>query len=186
VQLVNFENLDDFSRLLRRVDVKLARLRLKVHRILENKLDEQTYSVFAESILVDCRALFIENSRYKTNCTLQNFYKATNHPEYAEGIDEYFDRATSNGVSLREVIKTWVDKHIVHFDYVIEEAEGAHLQDVRRLLDRQTIDNLFVDIMLFARQYEEYRAYLYKSGVAVIEAMTGDPRPSETNGEHDG
>lgn len=186
MQLVDFDNLDDFSRLLRRVDEKFAWLRRKVHRILENKLDEEAYSIFVESILVDCRALFIENSRYKTNCTLQNFYKATNHPEYADAIDEYFDRATSNGVSLREVMKTWVDKHIVHFDYVNEEAEDTHLQGVRRLLDRQTIDNLFVDIMLFARQYEEYRAFLYQSGAAVVEAITGDPHPSETSGEHDG
>lgn len=185
MQLVNFDNLDDFSRLLSRVDEKFARLRRKVHRILENKLDEEAYSVFVESILVDCRALFIENSRYKTNCTLQNFYRATNHPEYAEGIDKYFDSATSNGVNLREVIKTWVDKHIVHFDYVNKEAEDAALQGVSRLLDRQTINNLFVDIMLFARHYEEYRASLYQSGAAVIEAMTGDPHPSETNGEHD-
>lgn len=181
-EVTDFGNLDDFCTLLIRVDEKFVSLRKKVHRVLSNDLDEESYDVFVNSILIDCRALFIENKRYSSNCTIQNFYKATNHPEYADEINTYFDRKTADGLNLREIIKTWVDKHLVHFDFVYREKEEDHLNSIRGLLNRQTIDNLFTNILLIARQYEEYKLYLRQKADSVIQAMTGEPNSPESDG----
>lgn len=175
--MTHFDTIDDFSLLRKRFHEKFVTLRRKVHRVLDRepntKLDDESYDVFVNSILVDCRALFIENSRYKKNCTIQNFYTATNHPEFAKSIDELFDQKTSSGVSVREAIKGWVDRNVVHFDFIDKKTEQEHLDNVLSVIDRSTIDNLFIDILLIAQQYEEYREYLKKLSFAVIEAMTG-------------
>ncbi|MBB3118032.1 hypothetical protein [Pseudoduganella violacea] len=170
----DFDHLDDFSVLLRRFDEKFTKLRKKVHRVLENNLDEQSYDIYVNSILIDCRALFIENIRYKHNCTIQNFYKVTQQPDFAQAIDAHFDGLTSGGLTLREVIKSWVDRHLVHFDFVDEKTEQAHFDDLASVLDRRTIANLFVDILLIAQQYSEYRLFLHQQAYAVCEALTGD------------
>jgi hypothetical protein len=174
----HFNTIDDFSLLKRRFHEKFATLRKKVHRVLDRdqntKLDDESYDVFVNSILVDCRAIFIENSQYKKNCTIQNFYKATNHPELASSIDDLFNKKTNAGVSVREAIKGWVDKNIVHFDFIDQKTEQEHLDNVLSVIDRSTIDNLFVDILLVAHQYEEYRRYLEKLSFAVLEKLTGD------------
>jgi hypothetical protein len=172
--MADFGNLEDFSVLLRRFDEKFVKIRNKVHRVLENNLDEESYDIYVNSILIDCRALFIENDNYKDNCTIQNFYKATNHPEYAKSIDEHFNRKISENVTLRKIIKNWVDKHLVHFDFVDVKAEQAHFSGVNSILNRSTIDNLFIDILLIAKQYVEYQSFLRQGANAVIEAMTGD------------
>lgn len=172
--MADFDNLDDFSILRRRFDEKFAKLRKKVHRVLDGNLDEESYDIYVNSILIDCRALFIENVRYKDNCTIQNFYKATNHPEYAESIDEHFNLAVSDNSTLRDVIKSWVDKHLVHFDFIDEETEQAHFDGIASILDRRIVDNLFINILLISKQYIEYQAFLRQEAYAVIEAMTGD------------
>lgn len=175
--MTHFNTIDDLSLLNRRFREKFVTLRRKVHRVLDRdpktNLDDESYDVFVNSILVDCRALFIENSRYTKNCTIQNYYKATKHPEFAKAIDDLFDKKISTGISVREVIKIWVDKNIVHFDFIGEKEEMEYMNNVLSVIDRSTIDNIFIDILLIAQQYEEYQKYLKKLSAAVLEAMTG-------------
>lgn len=174
--MADFDNLDDYAILTNRFHEKFVSLRKKVHRVLDHEpssiLDDETYEVYVNSILVDCRAIFIENKRYKNNCTIQNYYKATNHPEFASSIDELFDRKVLNDISLREIIKSWVDRNLVHFDFISDEEEELYLKGVLTVIDRTTIDNIFIDIMLIADQYEKYRKYLRERAYEVIEAMT--------------
>ena len=178
-----FSTLNDFSRLTRRFHEKFVSLRKKVHRVLDNdpatRLDDESYEVYVNSILIDCRAIFIENKRYKKNCTIQNFYKATDHPEFADSIDEFFDRSIGNGPLLREIIKNWVDRNLVHFDFIDGAEEQESLNGILSIVDRTTIDNIFIDIMLIAQQYNEYRSYLREQSHAVVEALTRDPDTSE-------
>lgn len=137
---------------------KFVNLRKKIREVLENKLDDPLYyDVFVNSILVDCRAIFLENERYKLNSTLQNTYRARRLEDFAKGIDELFNREISNGNSLKEVIKGWVDKRVVHYDYLDLDEEDKIFDDISKIIDRETLGNLFHDILLIALQYEEVK-----------------------------
>lgn len=158
---------------------KFIDLRLKILLVLENKLDDPLYyNVFLNSILVDCRAMFLENKRYKLNSTLQNSYRARRMDDFAQEIDELFDRTTSSGKTLKEVIKSWVDQRIVHFDYLESDDEQLITDDIKEVIDRETMGNLFHDILLIAMQYEEFKAAYGKNTTEqiskVLEALTGD------------
>lgn len=133
-------------------------LRKKIHKLLTNEsLDDFDYDIYVNSILVDCRVLFLENPRYKFNGTLQSAYQARNLDEYAEGIDEFFDREVVEGKSLKVVIKDWVDQRLVHIDYLEPEDEDLVFENILSIIDRKTLGNIFHDILIIARQYEEIR-----------------------------
>lgn len=90
---------------------KFNMMRLKIHRILDHKepLDELSYDVYVTSILVDCRALFLESKYRKKNSTLQNFYLSRGFESLAESIDEKLVNKEINGKKLGGIIKGWVD-----------------------------------------------------------------------------
>ncbi|BCV52920.1 hypothetical protein [Shewanella algae] len=138
--------------------IRFVSLRKKIHKLLTNEiLDDFDYDIYVNSILVDCRALFLENPRYKFNGTLQSTYRARNLGEYAEGIDEFFDREVVEGKSLKVVIKDWVDQRLVHIDYLEPEDEDLVYENILSIIDRKTLRNIFHDILIIARQYEEIR-----------------------------
>ncbi len=138
--------------------IRFVSLRKKIHKLLTNEiLDDFDYDIYVNSILVDCRALFLENPRYKFNGTLQSTYRARNLCEYAEGIDEFFDREVVEGKSLKVVIKDWVDQRLVHIDYLEPEDEDLVYENILSIIDRKTLGNIFHDILIIARQYEEVR-----------------------------
>jgi len=175
--MTRFDTIDDFSLLRKRFHEKFVILRRKVHRVLDRdpntKLDDESYDVFVNSILVDCRALFIENSRYTKNCTIQNLYTATNHPEFAKSIDDIFDQKTVLAFPSEKPSKVGLIEMSSISILLMKNRSKNNLDNVLSVIDRSTIDNLFIDILLIARQYEEYREYLKKLSFAVIEAMTG-------------
>ena len=42
---------------------KFIKLRLKIHKIIEGQYDDELmYEILVHSILIDCRAIFLENS----------------------------------------------------------------------------------------------------------------------------
>ncbi|WP_394209340.1 hypothetical protein [Enterovibrio calviensis] len=157
---------------------KFIKLRKKIHLVLENKLEDPLYyDVFVNSILVDCRAIFLENERYKFNSTLQNSYRARHFDEFAQGIDELFNRTTSSGKTLKEVIKSWVDQRVVHYDYLEPEQENSIFNEIEEVIDRGTIGNLFHDILIVAQEYEKVKS-AYGSNTTdqfnkILEAFTG-------------
>jgi len=160
---------------------KFIKLRLKIHKILENKIEDPLdYDVYVNSILIDCRAMFLENKRYLFNSTLQSTYRARNLNEYADGIDEFFERKINDNKTLKEAIKDWVDKRVAHYDYLEPEEEKAIFEATSNLLDRDVLGNLFHDILIIAKQYEEIRTQYGSNAKEQFEktlaALTGDPR----------
>jgi hypothetical protein len=157
---------------------KFVKLRKKIHRVLSDECaDELDYDVYVNSILIDCRAIFLENPRFKFNSTLQGSYKARRLDDYAKGIDEFFDREVVDGKSLKVVIKDWVDKRLVHADYLEPEGEESVTDNILSILDRATLGNIFHDILLIANQYEEVRKLYGKNAEEQLEKtlawMTG-------------
>ncbi len=143
---------------------KFIKLRKKIHKILENKIfDELEEDIYFNSILVDCRAMFLENKRFKFNSTLQNSYRARGLEEYANGIDELFDEKITDNKTLKEIIKDWVDKRVVHYDYLDEDEENLIHENVSSILDRKMLENLLTSILLIANQYEEIKKYYGKN-----------------------
>lgn len=137
---------------------KFVKLRLKVHKILDNQYENNMdYETLVHSILIDCRAIFLENTKQTQNSTLQNIYKNRGLDDYAAGIDEYFDKIVKNGKSRKEIIKGFVDKRLAHCDFLEEDEEKILEENLLVILDRTTIENIFVDILFIAIQYEEIR-----------------------------
>ncbi|MFM4743965.1 hypothetical protein ACEUDH_10175 [Aeromonas dhakensis] len=159
---------------------KFSILRKKVHKVLEEKdISELDYEVYVNSILVDCRALFLENARYEFNSTLQSTYKARDLEQYAKSIDEFFNQEISKGMTLKTVIKDWVDKRVVHVDYLDAEDEEIFIENIHSILDDETINNIFMYILIIASQYEEVREKYGKNAEEQMERtlayLTSDP-----------
>ena len=121
------------------------------------------YEILVQSIIIDCRAIFLENTDYKYNTTLQNIYRNRSLNEYADGIDNYFNTIIKGNKSLKEIIRKFVNKRLAHVDYLEEKQENILEEDILTILDRNTINNIFVDILVIAIQYEEIRKYFGKN-----------------------
>ena len=143
---------------------KFIKLRLKIHKIIEGQYDDELmYEILVHSRLIDCRAIFLENTDYKYNTTLQNIYRNRSLNEYADGIDNYFNTIIKGNKSLKEIIRKFVNKRLAHVDYLEEKQENILEEDILTILDRNTINNIFVDILVIAIQYEEIRKYFGKN-----------------------
>ncbi|WP_375320629.1 hypothetical protein [Aliivibrio logei] len=159
---------------------KFNMMRRKIHKVLDHDqpLDELSYDVYVTSILVDCRALFLESKYRKTNSTLQNFYISRGFEDLAESIDEKFVNKDIDGKKLGEIIKSWVDKRVVHVDYIDEELEVQNFDNVLSILRRDTVENIFVDLLLIAGEYEEFKQKyghtMTEQMERFFEAMTGN------------
>jgi hypothetical protein len=157
---------------------KFTKLRKKIHKIIDNKFEDPLdYDTYVNSILIDCRAIFLENTRYKFNSTLQNTYRARGLHEYADSIDDFFNQTIKNDKTLKEIIKEWVDQRLVHYDYLEENEENLIFENITSILDRNTINNLFIDILIIAQQYEEIKKVYGENAEEqfnkVIEILTG-------------
>lgn len=155
-------------------------LRKKIHKVLSgNTIDDLDYDVYVNSILVDCRAIFLENTRYKLNSTLQGTYRARHLDDFAKGIDEFFNREVIKDKSLKVIIKDWVDKRLVHVDYLEPEDEELIVENISSIIDRTTLNNIFVDMLVIAKQYESVRELYGKNAGEQIEKtlswLTSDP-----------
>lgn len=141
-------------------DLRLNQLRIKLHRFLSpeflEKYDSLDQDIYIQSILVDCRALFLESPRLKENSTLQNIYKIRHQPEKARAIDEIFDEIVVEDKSYRTIIKDVVDKRIVHIDRLDDEQEKKCLDHIDYILSRETIKSLFILLLQISIEYGEF------------------------------
>ena len=64
---------------------------------------------------------------------------------------------------MKEIIRKLVNKRLAHVDYLEEKQENILEEDILTILDRNTINNIFVDILVIAIQYEEIRKYFGKN-----------------------
>ncbi|MCG3657928.1 hypothetical protein [Aliarcobacter butzleri] len=138
---------------------KFVNLRRKIHHIIgeDGEKDPFIYQVFVDSILIDCRSIFLENDKHPFNYTLQNTYRARGLPEYADEIDKYFNEIIKNNKTLKSIIKDYVDKQLAHYEYLDENKEIIINENISLILDRTNIDNIFLNILSIANQYEKLR-----------------------------
>lgn len=78
---------------------------------------------------------------------------------------------------LEKFIKFWVDKSVVHYDYLEPEQENSIFNEVEEVIDRGTIGNLFRDILIVAQEYETVKS-AYCSNTTdqfnkILEELTG-------------
>lgn len=91
-------------------------------------------NLLANSILVDCRALFLENKSRSRNATLQNVYLARSMHEESARVDQLLNMEAAPGKTARQVIKGWVDQRIVHIDWLWDEQEEQFFDDIKTFL----------------------------------------------------
>lgn len=83
------------------------------------KTDEKNdtlYMLAFKQEMVHLRASLIENSKLKKNITVQNYFRLYGRDDLAKCIDELLKIEVMEKVSLKELIKTSVDKFIAHYD----------------------------------------------------------------------
>lgn len=141
-------------------DSRLNQLRKKLHRFLSpkfsKKYDKFDQDIYLKSILVDCRALFLESAWLKESATLQNIYMIRKQPERARAIDKLFDEKVIGELSYRDIIKRVVDKRIVHIDWLDSNQERECLEHTEYILSRKTIKSLFILLLQISIDYSEF------------------------------
>lgn len=94
-------------------------LLLRRYQIFQNLSQESgfiQYLSYFDIIMVQLRALCIENERYSENYTIQVLMKKLNRSDLAQKLENYLDNEISEGVTIREAIKFIADKFICHYD----------------------------------------------------------------------
>lgn len=76
----------------------------------------EDYHVYFDMILVQIRAMFIENPRYKNNYTGQVYLRKLGMYKEVDIINSYLEEKIWDDLTIKEAIKTIVDKFIVHYD----------------------------------------------------------------------
>ncbi|MYN18275.1 hypothetical protein GTP81_16105 [Rugamonas sp. FT107W] len=159
--------------------LRLANLKGKISRLeLVSGQDVELANILIDSILVDCRALFLEDDKRKRNSTLQNIYLARRMPEKAQAVDEVFDMEIVPGKKARKIIKAWVDRRVVHMDWLWGDEEVAYLENIRRIIFSGGIDETFKCLKTLIEEYERFTAQFGKDSREQIDLvltwLTGD------------
>ncbi|MDR2307953.1 MAG: hypothetical protein LBE53_12260 [Paucimonas sp.] len=166
------------ARIERVFSARFVELKEKISRLFAiEKADQFAANVLLTSILVDTRALFLESDRQKRNATLQTVYRARRMEERAEAVDAIFDEEVLQGKSMREVIKGWVDKRVVHIDWLWDDDEILLSKQMESLIFESGMKNLLQVLLELIAEYEEVVIRLGKDSQEqmdrVFRAMTG-------------
>jgi hypothetical protein len=153
-------------------------LKEKVRRLrADGDSDVFVANLLVDSILVDCRALFLENEKRARNATLQNVYMARRMDEAATSVNELLNMNVSPGRTSRDVIKAWVDKRVVHVDWLWDEEEERILEDMKAFLFNTEGGGLLERLDRLIEDYEKMRSTFGKNAREKIEmvfsALTG-------------
>ncbi len=144
------------ARIERAFSARFVELKEKISRLFAiEKADPFAANLLLTSILVDTRALFLESDRQKRNATLQTVYRARRMEERAEAVDAIFDEKVLQGKSMREVIKGWVDKRVVHIDWLWDDDEVLLFKQMESLIFETGMKNLLQVLLELIAEYEE-------------------------------
>lgn len=127
---INEISFEDFTRFRHKYFEQIEKIERKMQYFIfrsRNFIKEDSFleDMFLESILVDVRAILMENERYKKNYTMQNSFKINSlgdgsdiFLEFADAIDEYVKKTVlpDGQTSFYEAVKFYTDKYIVHRD----------------------------------------------------------------------
>ena len=85
------------------------------------KRNNSLYLVAFKQEMIHLRTSLIENPKLKKNITIQNYLRLYGRADLADQVDQLLEMKIKAGLSLREVIKTTVDKFIAHYDEPLEK-----------------------------------------------------------------
>lgn len=85
----------------------------KIDDIYNTDIDVITY---LDMIVVQLRAMCIENDRQKKNYTAQILLRKVGEYDLAQELDEMLDEEFLSGFSIRKALKTLADGFICHYD----------------------------------------------------------------------
>lgn len=74
---------------------------------------------YFDIIIVQLRAICIENPKLKKNYTVQNLLKKMGRPDLSKNIDDMLDQEFAEftkGYPIRKALKTLADQYICHYD----------------------------------------------------------------------
>ena len=104
----------------------------EINKIGNDDIDVTTY---LDMIVVQLRAMCIENKRYKNNYTAQNLLCKLGEEELAQDIDNMLDKKFYHGstkVNIRDALKILADKFICHYDNF--DGEKQHMLSLADVL----------------------------------------------------
>ena len=97
-------------------------LKARIDKFKELERGTIDFKTYFDIILIQIRAMCIENETKKNNHTLQNFFRINGYEKFATEIIEYFNQVMLDGslkeLTLRETIKTTTDRFIAHYDTI--------------------------------------------------------------------
>lgn len=90
----------------------------EINNIGNNDIDVITY---LDMIIVQLRAMCIENERYKKNYTVQNLLRIVGEESLAHRIDKMLNEEIFDGMNVRTGLKILADEFICHYDNFDDE-----------------------------------------------------------------
>lgn len=126
----------DFAVYIRNFNIHYSLLLKRYSRFKEinviggNDIDVITYF---DMIIVQLRALCIENSRYRNNYTVQVLLRKMGEDKIAEKIDELLNQdffRDSSEISIKMAIKMLADNFICHYDNFDDNINKLSLTDI--------------------------------------------------------
>ena len=82
----------------------------------ESKQNDAIYTLAFKQEMVHLRASLIEKSTLKKNITIQNYFQLYGRDDFAQKVDSLLQTNVTASLTLKEMIKTTVDKFIAHYD----------------------------------------------------------------------
>lgn len=82
----------------------------------ESKQNDAIYMLAFKQEMVHLRASLIEKSTLKKNITIQNYFQLYGRTDLAQKVDSLLQTNVTASLTLKEMIKTTVDKFIAHYD----------------------------------------------------------------------
>lgn len=183
---ISFEG---FTRFRQKYFEQIEKLERKIQYFLfrsQNFIKEDSFleDMFLESILVDVRALLMENERYKKNYTMQNsfrIYSSDDENDFfskiASEIDQYVKvtMLPDGQTNFYESVKFYTDKYIAHRDSTTPDDDEKRAELKSYFLDDQNF-SLALTVQALIEITEEFKEELQ---CRALEALTKVPNEVE-------
>ncbi len=109
----------------------------RIRRLQELKQNTIDYKTYTDICLIMLRALLYESPKNKKNFTLQNYLKLHSRPDLIKRVDDYLEQPLNKLMTLREAIKTSVDKFIAHYDTIFEIIDEEKEVSIENIFKRE-------------------------------------------------
>lgn len=185
----NKMSFEGFTRFRQKYFEQIEKLERKIQYFLfrsQNFIKEDSFleDMFLESILVDVRALLMENERYKKNYTMQNsfrIYSSDDENDFfskiASEIDQYVKvtMLPDGQTNFYESVKFYTDKYIAHRDSTTPDDDEKRAELKSYFLDDQNF-SLALTVQALIEITEEFKEELQ---YGALEALTKVPNEVE-------